>query len=582
MSRDTAAAILSEPSPAQEHFNRLLERQMAEARARGGELDLPTLLKTISAHYDRIDSERRGIVRSMQLMSDEAQALTREIREETASHLQAILDNIKDAIVTVDEGGHIETFNPTGERIFGYSHAEILGRTIDFLLPEIDERGPLDFLERCAAKIDDTHVDLAAHQAWGVTKEGARVAVEVAVSKASLNRRDGYIVCIRDITERHLAEQSMRESEARYRTLVEHAPEVIVVFDVDQGRFVDVNDNACRFFKMDRATLLASGPDKISPSQQSDGSPSFGVPRGYIDGALAGEAPVFEWVHCDSLGQTMPCEVRFVRLPSSNRRLIRASIADITERKRSEAIAAGERRVLEKIAANAPLSSVLEAICEVIERVMAGAFCAIDLFDEERQVLSFGVAPSLPRAFVVAMDHVPIGIRFGSCSAAVYLSRQVTVADIETDAFWEFRREAAQQAGLRAAWTAPILASNGQVLGAFAVYQCQPGVPSTRDCELMSRTTQIAGIAIERRSAEDALRESEAKFRGLFESVMEGVYRTTRDGRLLVVNPAFVQMLGYSSAEELYAGVGRLALLVSERPRHLCAPHGERGRGAQR
>ncbi len=355
MSRDIAAAILSEPSPTPEHFNRLLERQMAEARARGGELDLSTLLKTISAHYDRIDSERRGIVRSMQLMSDEAQALTREIREETASHLQAILDNIKDAIITVDEGGHIETFNPTGERIFGYSHAEILGRTIDFLLPEIDEHGPLEFLERCAAKIDDTHVDLAAHQAWGVTKEGARVAVEIAVSKASLNRRDGYIVCIRDITERHLAEQSMRESEARYRTLVEHAPEVIVVFDVDQGRFVDVNDNACRFFKMDRAALLASGPDKISPSQQSDGSPSFGVPRGYIDGALAGEAPVFEWVHCDSLGQTMPCEVRFVRLPSSNRRLIRASITDITERKRSEAIAAGERRVLEKIAANAPL-----------------------------------------------------------------------------------------------------------------------------------------------------------------------------------------------------------------------------------
>ena len=130
--------------------------------------------------------------------------------------------------------------------------------------------------------------------------------MEIAVSKAKLNWRDGYIVCIRDITERHLAEVSVRESEARYRTLVEHAPEAIVVFDVDRGKFVDVNDNACRFFKMTRATLLGSGPDKISPATPADGTPSFGVARGYIDSALAGAAPVFEWVHCDSHRPELP------------------------------------------------------------------------------------------------------------------------------------------------------------------------------------------------------------------------------------------------------------------------------------
>ena len=572
VSRDIAAAVRSEATQAAEGINSLLDRQLAEASGRGGELDLSILIKNISAHYDRIDAERRGVVRSMQLMSDEAQALTREIRQETASHLQAILDNVKDAIVTVDDLGHIETFNPTGERIFGYSAEEILGKTLDYLLPEVDWRADpaadsakwaaskrgrngnrlVDFLERCATKIDDTHIDLAAHQTWGVTRDGTRVAVEIAVSKASLNRRDGYVVCIRDTTERHLAEHSMRESEARYRTLVEHAPEVIVVFDVDQGRFIDVNDNACRFFKLDRQTLLGSGPDKISPARQLDGSASFGVARGYIDGALAGETPVFEWTHCDSQGRDLPCEVRFVRLPSSNRRLIRASITDIAERNRADAIAAGERRVFEKIAANAPLLSALEAISEVIERVMTDSFCAINLLDREGQVLRFGVAPSLPREFLAATDHAPIAIRFGSCSAAVYLARQVTVADIETDALWEFRREAAKQAGLRSAWSAPIVASDGLILGTFSVYQRHPGVPSGRDHELMSRMAQIAGIAIERRGAEDALRDSEAKFRSLFESVMEGVYRTARDGRLLVVNPAFVQMLGYASAEELY------------------------------
>ena len=91
---------------------------------------------------------------------------------------------------------------------------------------------------------------------------------------------------------------------------------------------------------------------------------------------------------------------------------------------------------------------------------------------------------------------------------------------------------------------------------------------------------QIAGIAIERRSAEDALRQSEAKFRGLFESVMEGVYRTTRDGRFLVVNPAFVQMLGYASAEEIYAIPAASLYWYPSRPRRLRAAHGERRRGA--
>ena len=345
----------------------------------------------------------------------------------------------------------------------------------------------------------------------------------------------------------------MRESEARYRTLVEHAPEVIVVFDVDRGTFVDVNDNACRFFKMDRATLLACGPDKISPVHQPDGTASFGVARGYIDGALAGGAPVFEWVHCDSLGQNIPCEVRFVRLPSSNRRLIRASITDITERKRGDAIAAGERRVFEKIAANAPLcprcsrrsakssnvswpGAAAPSICST-----KSARCSISAWRRAFRANSW--RPWIAHRSASASDPAPRRFTSRGRSRSP-ISRPTRCGN--------FAADAAEHAGLRAAWSAPILASDGQVVGTFAVYQRQTGLPTARDHDLMSRMTQIAGIAIERRGAEDALRESEAKFRGLFENVMEGVYRTTRDGRLLVVNPAFVQMLGYSSAEEIY------------------------------
>ncbi len=202
---------------------------------------------------------------------------------------------------------------------------------------------------------------------------------------------------------------------------------------------------------------------------------------------MAGGAPGVRMDPLRRRGAEHPLRSPIRPIAELQSRLIRASITDITERKRAEAIAAGERRVFEKIAANAPLSAALEAICEVIERVMAESCCAIDLLDHERQALNFGVAPHLPREFVAAMDGAPVAVRYGSSAAAVYLARQITVADVETDALWEFRREAAMHAGLRAAWSAPIMASDGRVIGTFAVYRRQAGVPLSKDHELMMR-----------------------------------------------------------------------------------------------
>ena len=62
--------------------------------------------------------------------------------------------------------------------------------------------------------------------------------------------------------QRARAEEKLRESEARYRILVEHAPEAIVVLDVDADRFVDANQNAVRLFGLSREALMQVGPIK--------------------------------------------------------------------------------------------------------------------------------------------------------------------------------------------------------------------------------------------------------------------------------------------------------------------------------
>src|SRR5215472_9284548 len=119
-----------------------LHAQLKEVRVRMGAprpesagAELAMLLKLVSAQYQAVEDERRGIVQSMRLMADEARALAHEAREQSSEHLQVILDHIKDVVLTVDEDGVISTFNPTGERVFGYDEAEVVGQRIDLLLP---------------------------------------------------------------------------------------------------------------------------------------------------------------------------------------------------------------------------------------------------------------------------------------------------------------------------------------------------------------------------------------------------------------------------------------------------------------
>ena len=219
----------------------------------------------------------------------------------------------------------------------------------------------------------------------------------------------------------------------------------------------------------------------------------------------------------------------------------------------TERVVRAEREVFEQLTANVPLAEALSSVTHFIESVGIGTVGAISVLADDRHTFGLLIAPKLAEPLRAALERCAIDIHNGSCAAAVSLGRQVLVADVAKDPFWERPRAAILAAGLNASWSTLIKATDGRVLGSLGVYHATAGLPGQRELRIMAHAAQIAGIAIGRFMAEWALRASEAKFRGLFETIVEGVYQSGPEGRLESVNPAFVSILGYDSPEQLYA-----------------------------
>ncbi len=341
------------------------------------------------------------------------------------------------------------------------------------------------------------------------------------------------------------AEEELRKSEERYRDLVENGREMICTHDLD-GLVLSANPAAAAAigYDLDEYVGKKTIRDLLAPEVKHQFDEYMA--RLCKDGATTGIMLVQTksgdrrvWEYYNSL------RTEGVAAP-----IVRGMARDITERKRAEALLAGEKQVLEMIAGGMHLPDILDALTRTVEQQSKGLSCSILLLDADGVHLRHGAAPSLPDAYCRAIDGVAIGPSAGSCGTAAFRKELVLVEDVATDPLWEDYRELALEHGLRACWSTPILTADRRVLGTFAMYYGEPRSPNPADLELIGRATHLAAIAIERRHAEHALRESERRYRDIFTFAPVGIYQSLRNGTLLTVNKTLAEMLAYDSADE--------------------------------
>ena len=185
---------------------------------------------------------------------------------------------------------------------------------------------------------------------------------------------------------------------------------------------------------------------------------------------------------------------------------------DIEDRKRAEAMLAGEKRLLEMVAGSHSMSGILEALCQLVESTASGCYCSVVLVDPSGTRLEHGAAPSLPASFITSIIGRPVNVDSGPCAMASYLNEQVIAADLTSETRWATYEwcPMALAHGLKACWSTPISSTAGKVLGAFALYYDEPRTPTPLHQSLIEQFTHIASIAVERAQSDAALKRSEA------------------------------------------------------------------------
>jgi PAS domain S-box-containing protein len=300
--------------------------------------------------------------------------------------------------------------------------------------------------------------------------------------------------------ERDRAEADLRTSEEKYRDLINASPDAICVIDAD-ARCVLVNPAAVKLAGRPEHELIGSSiADTYLPEERY-----LLVDR--LEKLKAEGSFRFERKFLRKNGEVIPVEVSLSALRG---RHYQAIIRDISQRKRREGLLAGENRVLEMVAKGDSLSDILEILCLLVEAQSSGVLASILLMDANGKQLRHGAAPHLPKAYTEAIDGAFIGPAVGSCGTAAYRAEQVIVSNIATDPLWDAFRDLALSHSLLACWSTPIFSSEGKVIGTFAMYYREPRSPSSREQDTIKHITHLAGVAIQRKLAETARRESEA------------------------------------------------------------------------
>jgi PAS domain S-box-containing protein len=486
----------------------------------------------------------QSIFRARQRAEEEL-VRTKETLWKHSEWLRVTLASIGDAVITTDTEGRVLTLNGVAEGLTGWTQGEAHGRPLSevFWIVNEETRQPVEDPSGLALR-EGRVVGLANHTIL-IARDGTETPIDDSASpiRDDQGRVHGVVLIFRSIAERKRAEVA----QARLAAIVESSEDAIISKDLN-GIIASWNKGAERLFGYTAEETMGQPITLLIPPERLDEEPRI------LDRLRRGErVNHFETIRVRKDGSRLDISLTISPVRDAQGRIVGASkiARDITHRKRAEHRLATQNSVTHSLAESASLHEaapkILQAICEHLQWQVG----ALWYVDEQKKVLRCAEMYHPPGVQVARFEEISRARTFergiGFPGRVWALGTAVCVPDVGKDS--SFTRTAVADAEqLHGALGFPIVLT-GAIVGVMEFFSHDIRQPNDELLQMMTAIGSQIGQFIERRRAEEALRERENQLRVVTDTTPALISYIDAEGRYRFVNRQYELWFGHTRHE---------------------------------